>query len=224
MAIKRDIKYINRDFTDFRTRLIEFAQTYFPTTYNDFTPASPGMMFMEMSAYVGDVLSFYLDNQIQETFIQYAQQSRNLYELAYLLGYKPKTTAAAITTMDVYQQVPATITGTPDWDYTLQIPENTVVSSPNANLAFFLTQKKIDFSFSSSVDPTQVQIYQINTSTSLPTSFLLKKEVNAISATIKSTTYSFGPPQSFSTVDLVDSNIIGILDIVDSDGNNWYEV
>ena len=224
MAIKRDIKYINRDFTDFRTRLIEFAQTYFPTTYNDFTPASPGMMFMEMSAYVGDVLSFYLDNQIQETFIQYAQQTRNLYELAYLLGYKPKTTAAATTTLDIYQQVPATSTGTPDWNYTLQIPENTIVSSQNNNLSSFLTQKKVDFSFSSSVDPTQVQVYQINTGTSLPTSFLLKKQANAISATIKSTTYSFTTPQSFSTVNLVDSSIIGILDIVDSDGNIWYEV
>ena len=79
MAIKRDIKYINRDFSDFRTRLIEFSQTYFPTTYNDFTPSSPGMMFMEMSAYVGDVLSFYLDNQIQETFTQYAKQTPSLY-------------------------------------------------------------------------------------------------------------------------------------------------
>ena len=179
---------------------------------------------MEMSAYVGDVLSFYLDNQIQETFIQYAQQTRNLYELAYLLGYKPKTTAAATTTLDIYQQVPATSTGTPDWNYTLQIPENTIVSSQNNNLSSFLTQKKVDFSFSSSVDPTQVQVYQINTGTSLPTSFLLKKQANAISATIKSTTYSFTAPQSFSTVNLVDSSIIGILDIVDSDGNIWYEV
>jgi hypothetical protein len=147
-----------------------------------------------------------------------------LYELAYLLGYKPKTTAAATTTLDIYQQVPATSTGTPDWNYTLQIPENTIVSSQNNNLSSFLTQKKVDFSFSSSVDPTQVQVYQINTGTSLPTSFLLKKQANAISATIKSTTYSFTTPQSFSTVNLVDSSIIGILDIVDSDGNIWYEV
>ncbi len=57
----RDIKYINRDFESFRSRLIEFSQTYFPSTYNDFSPTSPGMMFMEQSSYVGDVLSFYLD-------------------------------------------------------------------------------------------------------------------------------------------------------------------
>ena len=224
MAIKRDIKYINRDFTDFRTRLIEFSQTYFPTTYNDFTPASPGMMFMEMSAYVGDVLSFYLDNQIQETFIQYAQQTRNLYELAYLLGYKPKVTAAAVVNVDVYQQLPATIAGTPDWDYTLTLEENTVLTSTNPNTPSFLTQNKVDFSVSSSTDPTTVQTYVIDGGTNLPTRFLLKKSTTAISATINTQQFSFAQPEQFSTITLSADNILGILDIIDSDGNTWYEV
>ena len=79
--VNRDIKYINRDFSSFRQRLIEFSKTYFPLTYNDFTPASPGMMFIEQASYVGDVLSFYLDNQFQETFVQYAQQTNNVFEL-----------------------------------------------------------------------------------------------------------------------------------------------
>ena len=65
----RDIKYLNKDFGELRASLIEFTKTYFPSTYNDFTPSSPGILFMEMSVYVGDVLSFYLDNQIQENFV-----------------------------------------------------------------------------------------------------------------------------------------------------------
>ena len=70
MAANKNIKYINKDFTEFRASLVDYAKTYFPTTYNDFSPASPGMMFMEMAAYVGDVLSFYLDNQVQENYLQ----------------------------------------------------------------------------------------------------------------------------------------------------------
>jgi hypothetical protein len=93
--LNRDIKYINRDFSDFRDRLIEYTKTYFPDTYNDFSPSSPGMLFMEQTAYVGDVLSFYLDNQFQENFIQYAKQTNNVFELAYMFGYKPKTTGLA---------------------------------------------------------------------------------------------------------------------------------
>lgn len=221
MALTRDIKYINRDFDDFRTRLIEFSKTYFPNTYNDFSPSSPGMMFMEMSAYVGDVLSFYLDNQIQETFIQYARQTNNLYELAYLLGYKPKVTTAATVQLDFYQQVPA-IAGSPDYNYALQIGQNAVIQSTANPGVTFLTQDTLDFSVSSSQSPTEVSIYQI--SSGVPQSFLLKKSIPAISATINTTTFSFGTPEQFPTVTIEAGDIIGILDIVDSDGNIWYEV
>lgn len=220
--MNKEIKYINRDFSDFRQRLIEYTKTYFPNTYNDFSPTSPGMMFIEQSAYVGDVLSFYLDNQLQENFIQYAQQNNNIYELAYMFGYKPKTTTAAQVTLDFYQQVPAkNVSGeiVPDYDYAITIGENTTVSSATTS---FITQDKIDFSVSSSQDPTEVSVYQI--SAGVPVYFLLKKSCNAISANINTQTFSFGDPQQFTTINLSSNNIIKILDIVDSDGNIWYEV
>ena len=220
---KRDIKYINRDFSDFRERLIEYAKVYFPNTYNDFSPSSPGMMFMEQASYVGDVLSFYLDNQFQENFIQYARQTNNIFELAYMFGYKPKTTGVAQTTIDIYQQLPAITIGgetVPDFNYVLTVNENTTISTPNGST--FLIQDKLDFSVSSSQDPTEISIYQISGNT--PQYYLLKKSRSAISATIKNQTFSFTTPEPFTTIEIEDSNIIGILDIIDSDGNIWYEV
>ena len=220
---RRDIKYINRDFDQFRSRLIEYARTYFPQTYNDFTPASPGMMFMEQASYVGDVLSFYLDNQFQETFVQYAQQTNNVFELAYMFGYRPKTTGVAQVVIDFYQQVPAKTVNNvavPDYDYTLIINENTTVTSQNG--ASFLIQDKVDFSLSSSQDPTEVSVYQISGNS--PQYFLLKKSRKAISATINTTQFSFGAPQQYQTVNIQVPNIIKVLDITDSDGNKWYEV
>jgi hypothetical protein len=219
----RDIKYINRDFSDFRQRLIEYSKTYFPNTYNDFSSASPGMMFMEQSAYVGDVLSFYLDNQLQETFTQYAQQTNNIFELAYMFGYKPKVTSVAQVTVDFYQQLPAKQVGTeyvPDYDYALTIGENTTVSSQNGTS--FLIQDKIDFSVSSSQDPTEISIYQI--AGNVPQYFLLKKSRNAISSTINSSTFNFTDPIQFNTIDINTNNFVKILDVIDSDGNKWYEV
>ena len=220
---KRDIKYINRDFSDFRERLIEYAKVYFPNTYNDFSPSSPGMMFMEQASYVGDVLSFYLDNQFQENFIQYARQTNNIFELAYMFGYKPKTTGVAQTTIDIYQQLPAITIGgetVPDFNYVLTVNENATISTPNGST--FLIQDKLDFSISSSQDPTEISIYQISGNT--PQYYLLKKSRSAISATIKNQTFSFTTPEPFTTIEIEDSNIIGILDIIDSDGNIWYEV
>ena len=174
--LKRDIRYIDRDFNDFRNALIEYSKTYFPNTYNDFSETSTGMLFMEMSAYVGDVLSFYIDNQIQETFIQYARQTENLYNLSYLLGYVPKVTTAASVDIDFYQQLPAKVSGSttiPDFDYCLKIPENTQISANNNSGVKFLIQDVVDFSSSSSMDPTEVSVYQI--SGNQPTFYLLKK-------------------------------------------------
>jgi hypothetical protein len=222
-TINRDIKYINRDFTDLRARLIEYSRTYFPTTYTDFSPSSPGMMFMEQAAYVGDILSFYLDNQLQETFTQYAQQTNNIFELAYMFGYKPKISTAAQTTIDFYQQLPAKQVGTeyiPDYDYALTIGENTTIASQTG--ASFLIQDKIDFSVSSSQDPTEVSVYQV--AGNIPQYFLLKKSRNAISATVNSINFPFTSPFPFITVDIPSNNFLKILDAVDSDGNRWYEV
>ena len=223
MAVRRNIQYINKDFTELRASLVNYARTYFPTTYNDFSPSSPGMMFMEMAAYVGDVMSFYLDNQIQETYLQYARQTNNLYELAYMFGYKPNVTQVATVDIDFYQQVPATVLNAPDFNYALFIPANTTVTSGTPYNISFLIEDPVDFSVSSSGDPTEVTVYQSTSPTQIQY-YLLKKTRKAISSTINTTTFSFGSPEQFPTVEIPADNIVGILDIVDSDGNIWYEV
>jgi hypothetical protein len=182
---------------------------------------------MEMSAYVGDVLSFYLDNQIQENFIQFARQQNNLYTLAYMLGYRPRVTKASTTTVNVYQKIPSLLSGSiyiPDYRYALLLKENTALKSNLVGVSNFLIQDSIDFSYSSSQDPTEVTILTINNSSGIIEEFLLKKSRTAISANIISTDFTFGSPERFQTVEINNSDIIQILDIVDSDGNEWYEV
>ena len=225
MADRKDIRYLNRDFTQLRAKLVDFTKTYFPNTYNDFTPSSPGMMFMEMAAYIGDVLSFYLDNQIQENYVQFARQEDNLFALAYMLGYQPKVTTAAVVDIDFYQTVPYITSGgsrIPDFSYALSVAENAIVGSASNTAITFLVEDAIDFSVSNSFDPTTVTVYQI--SANQPISYLLKKTRKGISATINTTTFTVGAPQDFLTLELNDSQIIGILDVVDSNGNTWYEV
>lgn len=225
--INRDIKYINRDFSDFRTSLIEFAKTYFPNVITDFSPTSPGTLFIEMASYVGDVLSFYLDNQIQENFIQYAKQFNNLYSLAYMMGYKPKISTAANVELDVFQTVPAIYNETldqnvPDYRYALVIAENSVVANTTVPSVPFLIQDRVDFTQSSSYDPTTISVYEIEGDQ--PKSFLLRKTTKAISATINTTTLSVGDATKYYTHNFLLQRPLGILDITDSDGNEWIEV
>ncbi len=223
--LKRDIRYIDRDFNSFRNALVNYSKTYFPNTYNDFTDTSTGMLFMEMASYVGDVLSFYLDNQIQETFIQKARQQENLYQMAYLLGYKPKVTTASSVDVDFYQQLPAKQVGgeyVPDFDYAMIIPENTQITSNLDNNQNFIIEDVVDFSASGSLNPTEISVFQISGNN--PTYFLAKKTRKAVSSTIKTTQFTFTNGVRFDTRTIDATNIIGVLDCVDSEGNNWYEV
>ena len=223
---EKTIKYTNKDYNSIKGKLIEFAQIYYPDTFNDFTESSPGMMFLEMVAYVGDVLSFYQDTQIQELFLTYAQEKENLYNLAYTLGYKPKLTSPSSVELDLYQLLPSINVGgvyKPDWTYSVIINENSsfLDGSTNAN---FLIQKTVDFSASGSNSPTDISTYQINTSTNKPEYFLLKKSVTATAGEIKSEVFTIGALQKYLTLELQESKIIEILSIKDTDGNEWFEV
>jgi hypothetical protein len=223
--LKRDIRYTDRDFNTIRNQLIQYSKTYFPDTYNDFTETSTGMLFIEMAAYVGDVMSFYLDNQIQETFIQKARQNQNLYALAYSLGYVPKVTTVASVPIDYYQQVPSILSASvyvPDYNYALLIPENTQITSVNDSTIKFLTKDAVDFSASSSLDPTTVSVYQIQNNN--PTYYLLKKTRKGTSSKIVTKQFTFTNAKKFDSVNINAANIVGILDVFDTNGNQWYEV
>jgi len=173
-----------------------------------------------MAAYVGDVSSFYIDSQIQENFLNLAKEKESLYNLAYSFGYRPKISYASNVDIDLYQLVPSIISGSgvgrdirPDLNYSLLIGENTIITS-GLDGQTFITTKDVDFSNTSSV----------NISYTNDNRFLLRTSVPAVSATIKTTNFTFTSPKKFDSIIIEDENILQILNIKDSDGNLWYEV
>jgi hypothetical protein len=225
MANTKTVQYLNRDFDSLKAQLINFAKIYYPNTYNDFTDASPGMMLIEMASYVGDVLSFYIDNQIQENFLQFAKQRKNLLAIAYSFGYRPKVTSASSVNVNVYQAVPATIINSeyvPDFGYALILEEGTQLQSSINNVAFYIDEK-IDFSNSGS-SPIDISVLNYDPNTGIPLFYLLQKTAKATAGAITTTTFTFNNPERFPTVTLTDNNVIDIVSVVDSDNNKWYEV
>jgi hypothetical protein len=214
-----NVSYINKSFSDFKSNLINYAKTYFPNTYNDFSDASPGNMFIELASYVGDVMSFYLDTQIQENFLLYAKEKENLYAMSYVMGYKPKASYASSVDLDVYQLMPSlfnVVTGetVPDnVTYGLIVPANTNITSTSTGTNF-ITTDLVDFT-----DLTGAEITFVNDNF-----YLVKKTVKAISATIKSSTFTFTTPQKFQNITINDTNVLQILDVTGSNANQWYEV
>ena len=222
--VSKEVKYLNKDFEGFRNDLIEYAKTYFPTTYTDFNESSPGMMFIEMAAYIGDVLSYYVDSQFKESILAYAEEKRTIFNIAQSLGYKPKVSYPATTVLDVYQTVPATGTGDttrPNMNYALSVRDTTKVKSQTTGKTFRFMDN-VNFKYSSSFDPTTVSIFE--TADNVPTKYLLKKRVRAISGELKEELVTFTSAVQYDKIVLGNPNVIEIISCTDSDGNNWYEV
>ena len=222
---RREIKYLNRDFSSFKTSLIEYSKTYFPRTYKDFSDASPGMMFIEMASYIGDVLSYYTDYQFKESLMPYAEERKNVLALANYLGYKTKPTKSSTTNIDLYQLIPSTKDSNnnyiPDNNYALKIREYMEVS--NESGVSFITIDPVDFSLDSKFSPREVTVYSRD-NYGIPQFFLLKKSVKVIAGKITTSSFTVGSAIPFYKISLSENNVIDIIDVKDSDNNKWYEV
>lgn len=222
--VNREIKYSNRDFGELRKALINHAKNYFPNTYRDFNETSPGMMFIEMASYVGDVLSFYSDIQLQESFLYTVKEKINLYNLSQGLGYKPKTIVPAQVDLNIMQLIPSIGEGTetrPDWNYALIISDGAQVYTDEG--VYFRTVESVDFRFSSSYNPTTVSVYS-ETPDGAIEYYLLTKVVKAVAGELKTETFEFDDAKIYDKIVLAEENISFITSITDSDNETWYEV
>ena len=225
MATSKDIRYLDRDFDSLKQGLIEFAKIYYPNTYNDFNEASPGMMFIEMASYVGDVLNYYIDSQLKESLILQSTERNNVMMMAAAMGYKPKISIPSVVDIDVFQLLPASgsgVSSSADLNYALKIEAGMQIRSSIASTEFII-QDAIDFKSDNIYESREISVYSLD-EYGAPTYYLAKKTAKAISARIVETTVEIGAPTKFYKTLLTAANIIGIQDITDSDGNTWYEV
>lgn len=239
MSVQRSINYTRKDFSGFKEQLLDFAKNYFPDSYTDFTVPSPGTMFLEMAAYVGDILAFYQDVQVQETFLKYAKNPANLYAMAYMMGYRPKVTSVAEAELTFVQYVPAVreeheveesgsvvtkVEFHPDWDKLLKIEEYSEIRCVAVENVKFLLRDAVDFSFSSSYDPTEIFVGEVNQEGE-PLFYEFYKKGIAFSGEVQEQNFHFDEYQKFRTVTLKENNIIGIVSIKDvENGEEWVEV
>ena len=223
----KEVRYLNKDFTSFKNNLIEFTKIYFPNAYNDFNESSPGMMFIEMASYVGDVLSYYVDNQFKESLLAFAEEKRTVYNMAQSLGYKPKLSSAASVNIDVFQTVPATSAGSgasyttkPDLNYAMNLKSGMELLSDTG--VSFVTTEDCNFKYSSSYDTMTITVYE--SSDNVPVTYLLKKGIRVSSGTVTTEYFTFNNAEKYKRIALGNKNLLEIISVTDSDGNKWYEV
>lgn len=224
--INKEIRYLGRDFNDYRNNLMNFAKVYFPTVYKNFNESSVGQMFIEMASYVGDTLSYYIDSSLKESLLLYAEEEQNIYALAQTLGYTPALSVPGVTDLDIYHIVPSIGTGvnvSPDWRYTLIVNSGMQIASKTDSNVLFRTLEDVNFANSSSDDPTTATVWETDDSGN-PTFFVLKKTTRVAAGEIRTVGFSFTDPKRFEKKIISETDIIQILDASDSDANTWYHV
>jgi hypothetical protein len=231
MAIKplnnignKELSYVGKDFATLKQNLVDFTKTYFPNQYADFSEASPGTIFIDQAAAIGDMLSFYQDVQLKESMLSHATERKNVMSLAQQMGYKPKVTSPAVTELTVYQLLPGIGIGVnngPDESFYLRIKDGMEVESTTNASIIFRTVDTVDFS---SPEGREIEVYERGPD-GVPSRYLVSKKVKAISAEEISTVVTFGDDTDYPTATLSDTNIIQITSVTSDGGNTkWYEV
>ena len=222
--IPTNVKYTSKDFSSIKTDLIEYTKSYFPDTYKDFNETSPGMMLIELSSYVGDVLSYYIDYNYKENLLSTATEKRNIRRLAEFLGYKTPNKTPSVARLRVQTTISADgTTGEPVFgEAPSSIDSGLQIASNIDSEILFETTEEIDFTASGSSDPA-ISAPTLDTNGEAE-SYTLTRYVRAVSGQTKTKTFSITSPTKFLELDLGESSVIEILNCEDASGQKWYEV
>jgi hypothetical protein len=210
------INYTSRDFNSIKNELVEYAKRYYPDTYKDFNQASFGSMMIDMVSYVGDLMSFYLDYQTNESFLLNSIERKNVINNARALGYKFSQAPSANGIVSLYIAIPGDA-DTPLFPYIPILKKGATISN-NLGVSYILNED-VDFN----IDP-EITVGATDPDTGEVTSYIYKKYANVISGILRTETFSIGNFEKFLKLTLSSNNIVEILSVKDSEGNPYYEV
>ncbi|MAG26045.1 hypothetical protein CMI47_10740 [Candidatus Pacearchaeota archaeon] len=213
------IDYTHREFDSIRDDLIEVAERLYPDTFQDFSEASFGAMMVDAVAYVGDQLSFYLDYNVNETFLDTAFQYSNVVRHGRIMGYKYTGRPSTWGQVAMFIKIPASSTGIgPDSAYIPIIKRGSRFTS-NTGLNFVLTEN-VDFA-----DPKNVMVVaQTDASTGAPTYYAIKAYGNVVSGYFGREIVTIGSYERFKRVTLNVANVSEIISVIDTQGHEYFEV
>lgn len=213
------IDYTSRDFDSIRRDLENYAKRYYPNTYQDFNKASFGSLMLDTVSYIGDILSFYLDYQTNESFLETAVEYDNVVRLARQLGFKLNRSPSSFGVLTFYLQVPAdALSVGPNLDYAPVLEAGSVFSSNGGGLYTLI--ENVDFA-----TPTnQVVVANVDNTTNNVTNYVIRAQGRAVSGRTSYKEIELGGFERFLTVDLATRNVAEVISVIDTEGHEYVEV
>ena len=218
---KVPIDYTARDYESIRAALVEHAKRYYPDTFQDFNESGFGALMIDTVAYVGDVLSLYLDYQANESFLQTALEDENILKIGKQMGFKNFSPGLSTGLIQIYAEIPANSDGTPATNYGPIIKRGTTFSSIDGNV--FTLGEDINFN-GNDVD---ILVSKVDNTTSVPTNYVMRKSAEVISGLVETESIFVGDFIRFRKLQVgteLNNLIVEIEKVEDADGNEYFEV
>ncbi len=219
MNDKKEIRYLNRDFQTTLKKLVDYTKYYYPDSFNDFSPASPAMIILQLISYVGDVLNFYIDRQTKQSILYYATKKQSIYNIAQAYGYRIKTGIPSAVPLSFEFLVPLLQNGSPDYRYAPVILPGTVVYSsqiPNSTFTVLNTINFKEITYNDQILPIKVEDN---------THVILRKKVYGYSVIQKTLQVKLQDiVKQNIKIYLPDKNVVKVTSVKDSNNSDWYQV
>jgi hypothetical protein len=212
------VKYTARDFASIKSELIDYAKRYYPATFRDFNEASFGALMIDTVSYVGDMLSFYMDYQANESFIDTSIEYDNVIRHARRLGYKFQGNPTATGVGTFFVMVPASVTGTPDSIYMPIVKRGSLFAATNGNQ--YILNEDVDVAHANN----EIVVARVDDDTGLPTWFAVKTHGQLISGELSLMTVAVGDYQKFRRIEVEASDVAEIIEIVTTEGHTYHQV
>lgn len=214
------INYTARNFSSIKDELVSYTKRYYPETFKDFSEASFGALMLDMVSYVGDILSFYVDYQANESFLQTAIEYKNIINLSRQLGYKFDASATSYGNVTLYILVPAlTAGGGPDTSYMPVLKQGSSFSSTSGTQ--YLLLEDVNFADSDN----DIIVGTVNQSTGAPLQYAVRASGRIISGQLRTSQFEIGEFRKYRKLEIPGGpSVAEIINVFDSQGNIYHEV
>ena len=210
-SLNRDINYLSKDFDSIKSDLVDYVKRYFPNEWRDFNDASGGMAILELMAYVGDILSFNIDRQVNEAYINRAVETKNIVSLAENFGYTPRNNTPAVVTLSVSA------------DFTTSVSGEELCRLKKGAKVFTNFEPIVPFEILGDVDFSQPSNRIVNANNNGTTTVSVTG-VSAVAGVTKTFSHRVDDPIKFLKITLPDRNVNEVVSVSATDGAEYYQV
>ena len=213
----KEVSYTSKDFTSLRHDLRRYMQTHFSDSILDFSDSSLSGMLVDLGAYVGDVMTYYLDHQFNEISIETAVERENLERLIREAGVRIPSASPSYAEVDLTINVPATLINGEYLPISNALPviKTNSIFSTSSGVQFYLLE---DVDFSETDDDGKLiasrSIASI-TSTGVINNYFLTRRAIVSSAKVKTATFDIEDVLvPFRTLSLSEDNVNEIVSVI----------